>query len=109
VPLLSGPGAGSLKDRTPTGCGNGCHRHPHTSGCHYRKDEHMSAHTNLLCMRCGHIQHVQRDQMPSRCENCRESFAAHGYLLHDDTTDAEEVSQDVLDTRVSLRVSGVSR
>jgi hypothetical protein len=102
-------GAGSLKGRTPTGCGNGCHRHPHTSGCHYRKGRHMSTHTHLVCMRCGHMQPVPRDQLPSRCENCRESFAAHGYFLHDDTTDAEEVSQDVLDTRAISRVSGASR
>jgi hypothetical protein len=48
-------------------------------------------------MCCGHIQPVQRDQLPSRCEHCREAFAAHGYFLDDFTTDAEEVSQDVLD------------
>ncbi len=69
----------------------------------------MIAHTNLVCMRCGHIQPIQRDQMPSRCEYCRESFTAHGYFLHDDTTDAEELSQDVLDARTSLRLAGVSR
>jgi hypothetical protein len=90
-------------DRTPCGVREGCHRHPHTSGCNYRKAKRMSAHTNLVCMCCGHIQPVQRDQLPSRCEHCREAFAAHGYFLDADTTDAEEVSQGILDTRVSLR------
>jgi hypothetical protein len=76
---------------------------------HIAVDEQIGFHSNLVCMCCGHIQPVQRDQMPSRCENCRESFAAHGYFLHDDTTDAEEASQDVLDTTASLRLAGVSR
>ena len=62
----------------------------------------MSIHTNLVCMCCGHIQPVQRDQLPSRCEHCRESFTAHGYFLDDFTTDAEEVSHDILDTTARL-------
>ncbi len=66
----------------------------------------MSAHTNLVCMRCGHIQPVQREQMPSRCENCRESFIAHGYFLEDCSADAQELSQEVLDTRGGLQVAG---
>jgi len=65
----------------------------------------MCGHTNLVCMSCGHVQPIQRDQMPSRCENCRESFSAHGYFLQDNLTDAEELSQDVLDTRAA-RVGG---
>jgi hypothetical protein len=69
----------------------------------------MSDHTNLVCMCCGHIHPVQRDQLPSRCEHCRESFLAHGYFLDDFTTDAGEVSQDILDTTASLEVTGVSR
>jgi len=69
----------------------------------------MSDHTNLVCMCCGHVQPVQRDQLPSRCEHCRESFAAHGYFLDDFTTDAEDISQDILVTRASLQVTGVSR
>jgi hypothetical protein len=69
----------------------------------------MSDHTNLVCMCCGHIQPVQRDQLPSRCEHCRESFLAHGYFLDAFTTDAGEVSQDILDTTASLQVTGVSR
>jgi ribosomal protein L37AE/L43A len=55
-------------------------------------------HTNLVCLCCRHIQPVRRDQLPSRCEHCRESFAGWGYLL-DDTGDAEELSQEVLDSR----------
>ena len=55
-------------------------------------------HTNLVCLCCGHIQPVQRDQLPSCCEHCQESFAGWGYLL-DDTSDAEELSQEVLDSR----------
>jgi hypothetical protein len=69
----------------------------------------MSDHTNLVCMCCGHIQPVHRHQLPSRCEHCRESFLAHGYFLDDDTADAEEVSQHLLDTTASLQVTGVSR
>jgi len=65
----------------------------------------MCVHTNLVCMSCGHVQLVQRDQMPSRCENCRESFIAHGYFLQGDISDAEELSQDVLDARAA-RVGG---
>jgi hypothetical protein len=65
----------------------------------------MSIHTNLVCMCCGHIQPAQRDRLPSRCEHCLESFAAHGYFLDEDTTGAEEVSQDILDTTASLRGS----
>ena len=66
----------------------------------------MSDHANLVCMNCGHIQPVQRDQLPSRCEDCRESFTAHGYFIHDDTADAEEVSQDVLDISTDARSVG---
>jgi len=69
----------------------------------------MSDHTNLVCMCCGHIQPVQRDQLPSRCENCRESFTAHGYFLDLETTDAEEASQSVLDRRVNAQTAGVGR
>lgn len=64
----------------------------------------MCDHTNVVCMCCGHIQPVQRDQIPSRCEHCRESFTAHGYFLYDDDTDAEEASQDVLDARANTGV-----
>ena len=95
-------------DRTPCGVREGCHRHPHTSGCNYRKAKRMSAHTNLVCMCCGHIQPVQRDQLPARCEHCRESFNAHGYFLQDDTTEAETASQGVLDSGTSL-LQGVSQ
>jgi hypothetical protein len=66
----------------------------------------MNDHTNVVCMCCGHIQPVQRDQIPSRCENCRESFTAHGYFLHDDDADAEEASQDVLDARADAGMVG---
>ncbi len=75
---------------------------------HTAEDEQIGRHTNLVCMCCGHIQPVQPDQLPSRCENCREAFSPHGYFLDPDTTDAEEVSQNVLDRRVSSRTSGVS-
>ena len=95
-------------DRTPCGVREGCHRHPHTSGCNYRKAMRMSAHTNLVCMCCGHIQPVQRDQLPARCEHCHESFNAHGYFLQDDTTEAETASQGVLDSGTSL-LQGVSQ
>ncbi len=60
-------------------------------------------YTNLVCMCCGHIQPVQCDQLPSRCENCRESFNSHGYLLIAETPDAEDLSQSVLDSRASTR------
>jgi Fe2+ or Zn2+ uptake regulation protein len=63
------------------------------------------SHTNLVCMSCGHIQPVQRDQLPSRCENCRGRFTVHGYLL-DDTTDAAELSQEVLDNKAISRITG---
>jgi DNA-directed RNA polymerase subunit RPC12/RpoP len=62
-------------------------------------------HTKLVCMSCGHIQPVRRDQLPSRCENCRSRFTVHGYLL-DDTTDAEELSQEVLDNKAISRITG---
>ena len=101
-------GAGSPMIAPLAGCGTGCHRHPHTSGCNYRKAMRMSAHTNLVCMCCGHIQPVPRDQLPARCEHCRESFNAHGYFLQDDTTEAETASQGVLDSGTSL-LQGVSQ
>lgn len=69
----------------------------------------MIVHTNLVCMRCWYTQPVQRDQLPSRCEYCRESFTAHGYFLHDDSPDAKELSQDVLGGRASLRLAGVGQ
>jgi hypothetical protein len=47
-------------------------------------DEPIFEHTNLVCMCCGHIQPVQRDQLSSHCENCREAFTVHGYHLNDD-------------------------
>ena len=79
---------------------------------HAATDKQIGIHTNLVCICCGHIQPVQpvqRDQLPSRCENCRESFTAHGYFLEDYGTDAEELSQEVLDRRASLPVTGASR
>jgi Fe2+ or Zn2+ uptake regulation protein len=76
---------------------------------HSAEHGQVEFHTNLVCMCCGHIQPVQRDQLPSRCENCRESFTAHGYFLEDYGTDAEELSQEVLDRRASLPVTGASR
>jgi Fe2+ or Zn2+ uptake regulation protein len=76
---------------------------------HSAEHEQVEFHTNLVCMCCGHIQPLQRDQLPSRCENCRESFTAHGYFLEDYGTDAEELSQEVLDRRASLPVTGASR
>ncbi len=79
----------------------GGHQHPRTSDCHCRKARHMSDHTNLVCMYCGHIQPVQSDQIPSHYEHCRESFTAHGYFLLDDTTDAEDLSQDASDTNAN--------
>ena len=72
---------------------------------HPAADEQIEIHTNLVCMCCGHIQPVQRDQLPSRCENCRESFTAHGYFLEDYASDAEELSQEVLDRRTSPPVA----
>lgn len=68
-------------------------------------DDPLVFHTNLVCMSCGHIQPVQRDQLPSRCEHCRSRFTVNGYLL-DDTTDAEELSQEVLDTKAISRITG---
>lgn len=68
--------------------------------------EDIGGHTNLVCMCCGHIQPVQRDQLPSRCENCRESFTVHGYHLDADTGDAEELSQEVLSTRAISHLTG---
>lgn len=76
---------------------------------HTAEDEPVELHTNLVCVCCGHIQPVERDQLPSRCENCRESFTAHGYFLEDYGTDAEELSQEVLDRTASLPVTGASR
>ncbi|HEX4836958.1 MAG TPA: hypothetical protein VFV03_00315 [Solirubrobacteraceae bacterium] len=67
-------------------------------------DEPVVAHINLICMCCGHIQPVSREQIPSRCEHCREAFNTHGYLLDEDTAAAEEHSQEVLDTRAAARV-----
>jgi hypothetical protein len=68
--------------------------------------EHASGHTNLVCLSCGHIQPVQRDQLPSRCEHCRESFTGCGYLL-DDASDADELSQEVLDSKSISNANGV--
>jgi hypothetical protein len=69
-------------------------------------EEQIAVHTNLVCMCCGHIQRVQRDQLPSRCEHCRESFLVHGYLLDDETNDAEELSQEVLNAKAISHVTG---
>ena len=66
---------------------------------------HNESHTNLICMCCGHIQPVSRDQLPSRCECCREPFAGHGYLL-DNTSDAERLSQEVLDSHSISHANG---
>jgi hypothetical protein len=68
-----------------------------------------TVHTNLVCMCCGHIQPVQRDQLPSRCEHCRESFFVHGYLLDEETTDAEELSQEVLNAKAISHITGGCR
>ena len=76
---------------------------------HSAVDEQIEIHANLVCMCCGHIQPVRRDQLPSRCENCRESFTAHGYFLEDYASDAEELSQEVLDRRTSLPVARARR
>lgn len=73
---------------------------------HRAADEQIAIHTNLVCMCCGHIQPVQRDQLPARCENCRESFTAHGYFLDDCASEAEELSQEVLDRSTSASVAG---
>jgi len=100
-----------------SGCGDGCHRHPHTEGATTTEKEvnmnatsiaairHGASHTNLICMCCGHIQPVSRDQLPSRCECCREPFAGHGYLL-DDTSDAERLSQEVLGSHSISHANG---
>jgi hypothetical protein len=56
-------------------------------------------------MSYGHIQPVQRDQLPSRCENCSNRFTVSGYLL-DDTTATEELSQEVLDNKAIARNTG---
>ena len=72
-------------------------------------DEPNAAHTNLVCMCCGHIQPVQREELPARCEHCRESFTVHGYLLDDDTGDAEELSQEVLNARTISHLKGGCR
>jgi hypothetical protein len=68
-------------------------------------DDSAVSHTNLVCMSCGHIQPVQRDQLPSRCENCSNRFTVSGYLL-DDTTAAEDLSQEVLDNKAIARTTG---
>lgn len=68
-------------------------------------DDPVAAQTNLVCMSCGHIQPVRRDQLPSRCESCRNRFTGSGYLL-DDTTDAEELSQEVLDNKAISQTTG---
>ncbi len=68
-------------------------------------DDSAVSHTNLVCMSCGHIQPVQRDQLPSRCEHCSNRFTVSGYLL-DDTTEAEELSQEVLDNKAIARTTG---
>ena len=68
-------------------------------------DEQLGAYTNLVCMSCGHIQPVRRDELPSCCENCHRRFTVHGYLL-DDTTDAEDLSQEVLDNKAISRITG---
>lgn len=68
--------------------------------------EQADSHTNLVCMCCGHIQPVRRDQLPSRCEHCRESFTGCGYLL-DDASDAEALSQEVLDSKAISHANGV--
>jgi hypothetical protein len=67
--------------------------------------ESARIHTNLICMCCGHIQAVQRDRLPPRCGRCRESFTAHGYLL-DNTTGAEQLSQEVLDSHSISHTNG---
>lgn len=68
--------------------------------------EQADSHTNLVCMCCGHIQPVRRDQLPSRCEHCRASFTGCGYLL-DDANDAEALSQEVLDSKAISHTNGV--
>lgn len=68
--------------------------------------EQAGSHTNLVCLCCSHIQPVRRDQLPSRCEHCRQSFAGCGYLL-DDVSDAEELSQEVLDSKSISHMNGV--
>ncbi len=68
--------------------------------------EQTDSHTNLVCMSCGHIQPVRRDQLPSRWEHCRESFTGCGYLL-DDASDAEALSQEVLDSNAIAHANGV--
>lgn len=102
-------GAGSPMIAPLAGCGRAMTGTRTRAAVTTERATRMSDHTNLVCMCCGHIQPVQRDQLPSRCEHCRESFAAHGYFLDDDTTDAGEVSQHILDTTASLLVTGVSR
>lgn len=69
--------------------------------------ERVEGYTNLACMSCGHNQLVQREQLPRRCEYCRESFRAHGYFLQDATADAEMASQDVLDQSTGPLLQGV--
>ena len=68
--------------------------------------EQADSHTNLVCMSCGHIQPVRRDQLPSRCEHCRASFTGCGYLL-DDASDAEALSEEVLDSKAISHANGV--
>ncbi|HTD09995.1 MAG TPA: hypothetical protein VK680_14000 [Solirubrobacteraceae bacterium] len=72
-------------------------------------EERSTVHTNLVCMCCGHIQPVRRDRLPSRCEHCRESFLVHGYLLDEETTDAEDLSQEVLNAKAISHVTGGCR
>lgn len=76
---------------------------------HPAADEQTGSYTNLICMCCGHIQPVRRERMPARCEHCRESFTAHGYFLEDYDADVERLSQEVLDRRASLALTGASR
>lgn len=68
--------------------------------------EQADSHTNLVCMCCGHIQPVRRDELPSRCEHCRASFTGCGYLL-DDASDAEPLSEEVLDSKAISHANGV--
>jgi hypothetical protein len=113
----TGEGAGSRQGSHPCGMRGGSPPAPPPGGLSLIQggeavndalvalDDPVAAQTNLVCMSCGHIQPVQRDQLPSRCESCRNRFTVRGYLL-DDTTDAQELSQEVLDNKAISQTTG---